>query len=557
MAAAGGCTTIGAVVPETLTAEEAFASEVQAQLAALEERFACLKATLETRLCAADRRIERLESELAASSRLRVGDVVRIHGLDNVAHLHLNSKKAQLRSWEGPGGRWLVEVLQTGEMKSLKPENLTPAPRKGDAFGDPSNRSAIDGSSFPSTDGGCGLSVGDVVQIRGLRKMNQLNGTRAEVLSWDDDGGRWVVRLGGSRLGPQKRLRTCNLKRVGEVVRMAPGNTFARAPVVTAATAGSGLMTLQPGDTVQLHGLVTPGLNGLLGHVQRRSDQADSWVVHLTEKTEERILRSENLSEVEGSIRAGQFVRITGLEQAAYLNGLRAEVLRWNADRMRWIVHVPETAEEKLLRSSNLSLALGGALRVGGVAEIQGLERQEDLNGQVVRLVEWLASEGRWRVRLDSSGEAKLLQPRRLRTIDSTTSTTSSFVQVDEDGALSCGRTMPSTTVPPSNAKGKEGVAEILGGSSDEDDPMTAETHCDQNFDGILREGAEVVVMGSGSALDGRRGKIVDWLDEGGPFGQWVVQLMFGSEEADNQEVGANSRISFSPAHLQCVSPSS
>lgn len=316
-----------------------------------------LEVSLLDRLAVMEERLARLESQLASAGGLRVGGVVRLAGLDNVAHLRLNGKKARLKSWEGPGGRWMVNVLQTGEQKSLKLENLVMI--SGDTSHDVDSAGGFD-VKVSDTSGG-GLSVGDAVEIKGLRRAGHLNGTRGEVLAWDDDGGRWVVQLAGSQ-SQCRRLRTCNLRRVGETVRTSG---LRRASAEAVREDASRVAALEPGVSVHLRGLRAEGLNGLDARVQRWDAQAGRWVVRLLGSGEEKSLRAENLAEVEGALRAGQLATVGGLEQASHLNGLTAELVRWDADRGRWAVRVGGGAEEKSLRPESLR-ALGGlGLRAG------------------------------------------------------------------------------------------------------------------------------------------------------------------------------------------------
>eukprot|EP00928_Gymnodinium_smaydae_P082105 TRINITY_DN65519_c0_g1_i1.p1 TRINITY_DN65519_c0_g1~~TRINITY_DN65519_c0_g1_i1.p1 ORF type:complete len:554 (-),score=60.60 TRINITY_DN65519_c0_g1_i1:349-2010(-) len=512
----------------------------------VDEKLAAVRGEFEARLAAFERRLQHFESTLASADVHRVGDVVRIEGLDNVSHLNLNGKKAKLRSWEGPGGRWVVQVLQTGELKSLKHDNLI------NVISGVSGRDGLGSDSVQRaagihchSDGGGGLCKGDVVEIRGLRRANQLNGARGEILSWDDDGGRWVVRL--TATGQRRRLRTCNLRRVGEAVRVPKDHFGAKRPRADVAAD-----EIEPGLLVRLHGLSgAKALNGALGRVQRMTD-GNRWIVRLLGSAVdgEKSFRPENLTVVgasegtngQSSVRAGQVARVRNFSADEDLNGLRCEIISWNADSSAWSIRMLETDELRSIPPENLDTTSGGGLRAGQDAIIEGLEKVEALNGRLARLMQWSAADGRWLVRVGgSSGEEKRLRPRRLLAVARETAVTAEASNQEVVSGV-------DSTVKANTFSGEED--DMLGGSSSD------ENQCDDGVDvseqmgasgDLLREGARVVLSGGWPGThDGQVGTLIRWEDVGGPFGQWIVDL--ATPGTPKRELSVN------PAYLSLAS---
>jgi len=477
-------------------------TELAAEARRLEER-------LFERLAHLDDRMASVERLLETAGSLRVGDLVRIDGLDNIAHLRLNGKKAQLRQWEGPGGRWVAQVQQTRELKSLKVDNLTQLCRSSPSA------SSDHCASVGRSDGGGGLSVGDIVKILGLRRQREMNGVRAEICGWDDEGGRWLVRLVHN--GQQRRLRTVNLRRVGEAVRVGLESLGGASSSTIREEVVAGIET---GVIVQLRNLKAESLNGKRARVQRQDAQAGRWVVQLLHTFEEKSLKSENLEEVRSSSpRTGQLAEISGLEQAAHLNGLRAEILAWDADRGRWNVRIVETGEEKSLRPKSLSLASGGELRAGGRAVIECSELEMSIS-DLVDVIRWDGATSSWIVVPSGGGEERPLRPRNLRAIPLCGAASGT----EQPPAGVCGKQ--------SGRCGMEDAVEILGDSSDEFSDCEEEDAADAVQPAGMPTadapcaGTVVVIEGLGGRLDGRRARLLKWEDVGGVFGQWSAQLL-------------------------------
>lgn len=346
--------------------------------------------------------------------------------------------------------------------------------------------------------------------------------------------------------GQRKRLRTCNLRRVGEAVRL-PRSSATPSATHQAGPEDSRDEELEPGLLVRLEGLnAAKALNGCIGRVQRRG-QANRWVVRLLDGSagDEKSYKAENLVALEGAtvedadckggvLRAGQVVRICGCTDDAELNGLRGETQAWNAEKDCWAVRLLETDEDKLVLPGHLAAVDGGGLRAGHAALVEGSQAAE-LNGRTVHLLEWLVADGRWLVQTEGSpADARKLgfKPRRLRAVGPAAAPCSGPSGNREPEEV-------SSAVGGEQGDGPD-VVETLGGSSS-DDSVEEEVRGEPAAD-VLMEGARVVVAGCPGVAEGKGGALVRWEDVGGPFGQWLVRL---------DEPGAQPReVSVNPIYL-------
>merc|ERR1711879_903982 len=145
---------------------------------------------------------------------------------------------------------------------------------------------------------------------------------------------------------------------------------------------------------------------------------------------EEKSLRVENLQEIEASHRAGHVATIAGLESAAHLNGLHAELLQWDSVKSRWNVRLANGEETKSLKPDSLSLTSEGRLQAGKKAIVQN-SGPEALHDRRCVLVRWGADAGQWLVRLcedrDAGRPELWLRPSSLRCIHSQDATEGAY----------------------------------------------------------------------------------------------------------------------------------
>lgn len=92
----------------------------------------------------------------------------------------------------------------------------------------------------------------------------------------------------------------------------------------------------------------------------------------------------------------GTTVTITGLTNAAHLNGKLAECEQWDVVKGKWHVRVLETGAVVSLASEKLIIAL----HQGSVVMLSGLKAAPQYNGQFAELESWDATKSKWNVRL-------------------------------------------------------------------------------------------------------------------------------------------------------------
>merc|ERR1711971_654720 len=122
------------------------------------------------------------------------------------------------------------------------------------------------------------------------------------------------------------------------------------------------------------------------------------------------------------ALRTGCAVTVVGIQSAPELNGKQGKCLRWDAEKKRWLVSLPD-GQEKLLKPENLKGRVQAqaptpknGLAPGAIVKIQGLQGAPELNGKHATIDVWDAAKKRWKVRL-ADGEEKLLKPENLKAL--------------------------------------------------------------------------------------------------------------------------------------------
>lgn len=111
----------------------------------------------------------------------------------------------------------------------------------------------------------------------------------------------------------------------------------------------------------------------------------------------------------------GALVTIVGLKQAETLNGLGAQIVRFNGINGRWEARINATGEVKALRAENLRPAGELVLEPGSVVRIHGLKSGagQHLNGKDCVVQRYLHDLSRYEVKID--GETKALKGENLQ----------------------------------------------------------------------------------------------------------------------------------------------
>ncbi|KAL1529042.1 hypothetical protein AB1Y20_000005 [Prymnesium parvum] len=111
------------------------------------------------------------------------------------------------------------------------------------------------------------------VTLAALKARPELNGLKAEVLSFDESSGRYTVRLQGS--GEQLAVRAANLR---------------------AAGGGAASGSFAPGERVTIKGLTAKAeLNGHSGTVTEWHEESGRYAVQVDNVVKPLLLRGDNL----------------------------------------------------------------------------------------------------------------------------------------------------------------------------------------------------------------------------------------------------------------------
>jgi hypothetical protein len=302
---------------------------------------------------------------------LTKGTLARVHGLQGAKHL--NGVLVTCELWDAQKGRWTVR-LQTGEEKSLKPENLMSG--KG-----VENLRAEDNCSNQEQ-----LSIGDVVQVLpGNRLLGFYEagdeGTVQEFNAADDGDDRIHIVWAGSGKSASISKKSCmtavrlvrkqNLE-VGDVIEALPGMELVRedkeyyrggdrATVIEFRSEPQGELArvlwertnvvsdLPKAKWMSFVRVVQKGggIAGGPGSPTRAGGSNGSPGKAGYSSTQVPVAPAAEL-------KVGQRARVHGLQGAAHRNGSIVECRSWDAAKGRWLVHI--VTDECLVKPLEMSI---------------------------------------------------------------------------------------------------------------------------------------------------------------------------------------------------------
>jgi hypothetical protein len=240
------------------------------------------------------------------------------------------------------------------------------------------------------------LVPGQEIQIAWEARPN-LHGQRGTLMQWDANDDRWKVCMQDNSV---RMLKPAHIRAVGQV---PSGRQVQRE---------------------MLSGAAPPrGQEGSLD-VSRISVNSSGMQPSSFDST-------AKLSGGSAKLSAGQAVRVVGLIGRPDLNGKKGTTVTYLAEEGRWKV-IMDDGTGKVFSANNLEIARAeqGAscaleradparpeLSIGQTVRIMGIKARPELNGKEGTLVEWDASEERWKVRLED-GTGKMLKSSNLVQMD-------------------------------------------------------------------------------------------------------------------------------------------
>lgn len=289
------------------------------------------------------------------AERLSVGMYARVHGLQSARQL--NGMLVSCRSYDAAKGRWLVS-LQTGEEKSLKPENLVTGQGIDSLWPDDDTTSAA------AT--GKELAMGDLVQVLPGNKMDGFYEENEEgtVLGcYKDETGEDRIRVVWARSGKTTAVRKSGwmtsirfirnqVLEVGDLVEALAGTE----------TAHNGTDLYKPGDEATVEDIGTDTIRLLWSRSRTVTELPKaSWMTSI------RLARKQVGARMPGqaqepppvsaqtagvqketvkvqaptrALQVGMQCRVQGLKGAAHRNGSLVSCQSFDSGKGRWLVHI-------------------------------------------------------------------------------------------------------------------------------------------------------------------------------------------------------------------------
>jgi hypothetical protein len=272
----------------------------------------------------------------------------------------LNGQRVQVLGFDKPSGRYVVKLADGSERK-VKEEHLAQP----------------DSSEAPQK---------EEATLTGMAHDTSLNGQRVEVLGFDKASGRYVVQLAD---GSKRKVQEEHLQPLEE-----PGGSE-QARIV--------------GMTKDLT------LNGKLVQVLDFDKESSRYIVQLPDGSKRKI-KEEHLEQVQEGLRDGSSAVLVHMKKDPALNGQRVKVASFDGKSGRYVVKLKDGTMRKVLEE-HLKEAPDEERHL---AQIVGMTKAPNLNGQTVTVVGVDQKTGRFVVKLEG-GQMFKVTPEHLADTSATT----------------------------------------------------------------------------------------------------------------------------------------
>lgn len=153
-------------------------------------------------------------------------------------------------------------------------------------------------------------------------------------------------------------------------------------------------------------------LKGTIAKLGSYDDAAGAWVVEIPGQKELIRCKRDNLTlKATLALDKGCTALIIGLKSRADLNGKVVKVLEYEGSVSRWVVQLPDSHEQIRCKPE----CLIAQFAVGLTVELTGLQSRADLNGKLAILKAYDEEAGRWGVELVDSKEPLRCKPQCMK----------------------------------------------------------------------------------------------------------------------------------------------
>jgi len=224
-------------------------------------------------------------------------------------------------------------------------------------------------------------------KIVGMVKDQSLNGLPVQVLGFDKQSGRFVVKL------PDGSMR-----KVTEEHLASPQQESAQDQAPEEAT-----LTGMTKDT---------SLNGQVVQVLAFDEKSGRYVVKLPDGSERKV-KKDHLAEAPGQ----DVARLVGMTKDRSLNGQEVHVLGFDKESNRYVVELPDGSKRKVLEEHLEDVGQPHQEEHGQEARLTGMTKDKSLNGQLVKVLGVDKDSGRFVVKL-ADGKMKKVTESHLKDVD-------------------------------------------------------------------------------------------------------------------------------------------
>jgi len=274
-------------------------------------------------------------------------------------------------------------------------------------------------------------------KIVGMVKDKTLNGLPVQVLGFDKQTGRFVVKL------PDGSMR-----KVTEEHLASPQESAADSAPEEATLVG---MTKDQ------------SLNGQVVQVLAFDEKSGRYVVKLPDGSERKV-KKDHLASAPGQ----DVARLVGMTKDRSLNGQEVHVLGFDKDTGRYVVQLPDGSKRKV-KEEHLEDVSAPQEEQGQQARLTGMTKDKSLNGQLVRVLGVDKDSGRFVVKLPD-GHMRKVQEAHIQDVDTDTHVAAAPTEVsailEREGAKAervevLGFDEESSRFLVANASGKEMLADL------------------------------------------------------------------------------------------------